>query len=118
MAWHAKRWSQWLSRLTTRQVDIALATLVTAAGLLIFAYAGIGENRGAGFLFLQNVEQRLLDMRFDLRGQRPHDDRIVIVGIDERTLQRIGSFPLPRRSYATLLEKLNAGGAKRTRFDA
>src|SRR5579862_3589379 len=113
-----KRLSQWLGRVSTRQVDIALAVLVTAAGLLIFAYAGIGENRGAGFLFLQNVEQRLLDMRFDLRGQRPHDDHIVIVGIDERTLQRIGSFPLPRRSYATLVEKLSAGGASVIAFDA
>jgi adenylate cyclase len=118
MTSHPKRWTQWLGRVSTRQVDIALAILVTAAGLLIFAYAGIGENRGAGFLFLQNVEQRLLDMRFDLRGQRPHDDRIVIVGIDERTLQHIGSFPLPRKSYATLVERLTAGGASVIAFDA
>jgi adenylate cyclase len=118
MTWHPQRWSQWLSRVSTRQVDIGLAVLVTTTGLILFAFAGIGGSRRAGFLFLQNVEQRLLDMRFDLRGQRPHDDRIVIVGIDERTLQRVGSFPLPRQKYALLVEKLSADGARVVAFDA
>jgi len=115
---HPQRWSQRLKRVSTRQIDIALAVLVTAAGLLLFAFAGIGGSRRAGFLFLQNVEQRLLDMRFGLRGQRPHDDRIVIVGIDERTLQRIGSFPLPRKTYGLLVQRLSAGGARVVAFDA
>ena len=118
MMWVPQRFSQWLGKISTRQVDIALAIVVTASGLLLFAFAGIGGNRGAGFLFLQSVEQRLLDMRFDLRGQRAHDDRIVLVGIDERTLQRVGSFPLPRQSYATVVEKLSAGGARVVAFDA
>jgi adenylate cyclase len=118
MTQHTQRWSQRLSRISSRQVDIALAILVTAAGLLLFAFAGIGGSRRAGFLFLQNVEQRLLDMRFALRGQRVHDDRIVIVGIDERTLQKIGSFPLPRKTYATLVQRLSAGGAQVIAFDA
>lgn len=118
MTWSPQLLRQWFGRISTRQVDIALATLVTVCGLLLFAFAGIGGNRGAGFVFLQNVEQRLLDMRFELRGQRAHDDRIVIVGIDERTLQRIGSFPLPRQSYATLVEKLSAAGARVIAFDA
>jgi adenylate cyclase len=118
MTWHPQRWSRWLGRVSTRQVDIGLAVVVTMTGLVLFAFAGIGGNRGAGFLFLQNVEQRLLDMRFDLRGQRPHDQRIVIVGIDERTLQRGGSFPLPREKYALLVEKLSAGGARVVAFDA
>jgi adenylate cyclase len=115
---HIQRWTQRLSRISSRQIDIALAILVTAAGLLLFAFAGIGGSRRAGFLFLQNVEQRLLDMRFGIRGQRPHDERIVIVGIDERTLQKIGSFPLPRKTYATLVQRLSAGGARVIAFDA
>jgi len=118
MIQHPQLWSQRLRRVSTRQIDIALAVLVTAAGLLLFAFAGIGGSRRAGFLFLQNVEQRLLDMRFGLRGQRPHDDRIVIVGIDERTLQRIGSFPLPRKTYGLLVQRLSASGARVVAFDA
>src|SRR6266849_2176739 len=112
------RWSRWLGRFSARQVDLALALLVTLAGLILFAFAGIGGSTRAGFLFLQNVEQRSLDMRFAARGQRPHDDRIVIVGIDEKTLQNVGSFPLPRTSYAYLVNRLSAGGAVVIAFDA
>jgi adenylate cyclase len=113
----AKReWSARLGRVSARQIDLALAVLVTFAGLVLFAYSGIGGNRRAGFLFLQNIELRALDLRFALRGTRPHDDRIVIVGIDERTLQQLGSFPLPRRSYARLVQRL--AGARVVAFDA
>src|SRR6266446_10428182 len=112
------RWSRWLGRFSARQVDLALALLVTVTGLALFAFAGIGGSTRAGFLFLQNGEQRSLDMRFAARGQRPHDERIVIVGIDEKTLQNVGAFPLPRTSYALLVNRLTAGGAGVIAFDA
>jgi len=112
------RWTQWLGRISTRQIDVALALLVTAAGLFLFAFAGIGANRGAGFLFLQNVEQSLLDTRFELRGARQPDNRIVIVGIDEKTLMHEGSFPLPRSAYAQLVKRLSEEGARVVAFDA
>jgi adenylate cyclase len=121
MTLREQRWSRWsaaLSRFSARQVDLALALLVTLAGLVLFAFTGIGGNTRAGFLFLQNVEQRSLDMRFAARGQRPHDERIVIVGIDEKTLQNIGAFPLPRTFYASLVNRLTAGGAGVIAFDA
>ena len=51
-------------------------------------------------------------------GARKPDDRIVIVGIDEKTLQHEGSFPLPRRSYAELVKRLNEEGARVVAFDA
>jgi adenylate cyclase len=115
----AKRgWSSRLGRVTARQVDLALALLVTLAGLALFAFSGIGGSRRAGFLFLQNIELRTLDLRFALRGTRPHDDRVAIVGIDERTLQKLGSFPLPRSSYARLVQSLAAAGARVVAFDA
>src|SRR6266851_5594276 len=113
-----RRWSARLGRVSARPVDLVLAVLVTFAGLLLFAFSGIGGNRRAGFLFLQNVELRTLDLRFALRGTRPHDDRIVIVGIDERTLQKLGSFPLPRKSYARLVQSLANAGARVIAFDA
>ena len=120
MTLREQKWSRWsaaLGRFSARQVDLALALLVTVTGLMLFAFAGIGGNTRAGFLFLQNVEQRSLDMRFAARGQRPHDERIVIVGIDEKTLQNVGAFPLPRTSYALLVNRLTAGGAGVIAFD-
>ena len=118
MKWHEQHWFRWLGRFSAQQVDLALALLVTLAGLALFAFAGIGGNTRAGFLFLQNIEQRSLDTRFALRGRRPQDPRIVIVGIDEKTLQKVGAFPLPRNSYALLVNRLSGGGAGVIAFDA
>jgi hypothetical protein len=91
--------------------------VVTAIGLGLFAYSGIGGNQRAGFLFLQDIEQRTLDLRFALRGKRAADPRIVIVGIDDKTLQTIGSYPLPRSNYALLVRELKKSGASVVGFD-
>jgi adenylate cyclase len=111
------RWWAWLGRASLLRVDLGLAVLVTLAGLTFFAFSGFNPDSRAGFAFLQNIEQRSLDMRFGMRGVRPHDDRIVIVGIDERTLQKIGSFPFPRDNYALLVNRLTADGARVIAFD-
>ncbi len=105
-------------RLPVRLLDFALALLITASAVLLFAYSGIGGNTRAGFAFLQNIELRSLDFRFAFRGERDHDDRIVIVDIDDATLQKLGSFPIPREAYAHLVERLHTSGARVVAFDA
>ena len=116
-----QRWPRWRERLrgfALDHVDLGLGVLVTLLGLLLFRFSGIGAiDSRAGFAFLQSVEQSSLDLRFEMRGARPHDERIVIVGIDEQTLQKIDSFPLPRKNYAALINKLSAGGARVIAFD-
>ena len=111
-------WLEWLGRFALRYLDLEVAAVVTLVGLALFAISGLGSSPHAGFVFLKSIEESSLDLRFEMRGTRPHDDRIVIVGIDEKTLQKIGSFPLPRKSYATLVNQLNAGGARVIAFDA
>jgi adenylate cyclase len=121
MSLPAQRWPRWRERLrgfALDHVDLGLGVLVTLLGLILFRFSGIGAiDSRAGFAFLQSIEQSSLDLRFEMRGTRPHDDRIVIVGIDEQTLQKIDSFPLPRKNYATLINKLSAGGARVIAFD-
>jgi adenylate cyclase len=106
-----------LARVPTRKIDLALAVFVTALGLIIYAYVEIGQNSAAGFGFIENIELRSLDARFRLRGPRPHDDRIVIVDIDEKTLQRVGAWPVPRSAYARAIDQLSSGGARVIAFD-
>lgn len=106
-----------LVRFALRHADAAIAFLITSTGLVIFAFAGIGANQRAGFVFLQNIEQRTLDLRFAIRGARAPDPRIVIVAVDEKTLQNIGTFPLPRTAYADLVDKLKQDGARVIGFD-
>lgn len=112
------RWRDWSKGFALDHIDLVLALLITLVALVLFRISGIGEHDSrAGFAFLQNVEQSTLDLRFEIRGKRAHDNRIVIVGIDEKTLQKIGSFPLPRKSYAALVNQLSASGARVIAFD-
>src|ERR1700758_2490119 len=87
-----------LSRVPRKWVEYSLIAVVTLAGLGIYAFTGIGSNSRAFFSFLNNVEQRTLDSRFRMRGSRPVDDRIAIIGIDEKTLQKVGAWPIPRNA--------------------
>jgi adenylate cyclase len=116
-----QRWPRFRERLrgfALDHVDLGLGVLVTLLGLILFRFSGIGSiDSRAGFAFLQSIEQSSLDLRFEMRGTRPHDDRIVIVGIDEQTLQKINSFPFPRKNYAELINKLNMSGARVIAFD-
>lgn len=55
---------------------------------------------------LQTWELAALDQFFRLRPLEPVDERIVIVGIGESDLQRIGQWPIPDRDMAQLLRTL------------
>jgi adenylate cyclase len=114
----ASRRIDWLGRFALRHLDLEMAALVTLAGLALFLFSGLESSAQSGFVFLQSIEESSLDLRFEMRGARLHDNHIVIVGIDEKTLQQIGSFPLPRKAYAKLVNELNAGGARVIAFDA
>ncbi len=101
-----------------RRADFLIALLATLVGLALFSFVHLGSNTAAGFRFIENIELRSLDARFNLRGTRPHDENIVIVGLDEKTLQRVGAFPIPRNAYAQMVDQLAKGGAKVIAFDA
>lgn len=86
-----------------------------------------------GFGPLQRQEWYLLDARFRLRGPRPPDPDIVVLGIDQRSLTadrftpqelekypelaRLKTFPYPRIVYADLIEKLVQAGARTVAID-
>jgi adenylate cyclase len=99
-----------------RRIDFAIAILVTLVSLgVFFRITSDADTPLIGFL--KNVEQRSLDARFELRGARSHDERIVIVGMDEKTLHDIGAWPIPRDAYAKLVDRLKGDGAKVVAFD-
>ncbi len=62
------------------------------------------------------MDQTLYDNAIELIQRPPRED-IVIIGIDEESLQQIGRFPWSRAVYATLIEKLTAERAKVIGFD-
>ncbi len=107
-----------LQRVVRERWDIIIPVLVTAAGLALYALTAVRPESSGPLAFLSNLELRTLDARFQLRGARQPDPRVVIVGIDENTLRRVGAFPIPRSAYATLVDRLHAAGAKVIAFDA
>jgi len=52
---------------------------------------------------LQLIEWVTLDSFLRLRPSEPIDERVVIVGIDEEDIRRIGDYPIPDREIAKLL---------------
>ena len=43
-----------LGRLPTRRIDIGLAVLVTALGLVMYSYVNLGQSGRAGFSFIRS----------------------------------------------------------------
>src|SRR5215475_2481020 len=100
-----------------KRIDFGLAILVTVIALVVYAYIETSGRNAAGLRFIENIEARSLDARFNFRGERPHDENIVIVSLEETTLQKVGAFPIPRNAYAKLIDQLNKDGAKLIVFD-
>lgn len=55
---------------------------------------------------LQGLEWRALDQGLRLRPAESVDDRILIVGINEADIRRVGTYPIPDRDLAALIRKL------------
>jgi CHASE2 domain-containing sensor protein len=86
-----------------RGVLAAAVGAVVAVVVLVFYAAGV----------LGGLERQSVDQRFSWRGHQSPGADIVIVGIDQKTLQSLGVRPpLPRADYAKVLDQLRAAGAR------
>ena len=95
-------------RLTRRDI-IAAAVAALVAGFVLILYA-------AGLL--NNFERQSVDERFSWRGTRSPGNEIVVVGIDQTTLQTLGIRPpLPRADYAQVLDRLHAASPRMIGID-
>ena len=88
--------------------DLVIALGVSAVVLILF-FLRIGP--------LENIEDKIFDAHFHLRGTRPTNDAITIVAIDEKSLAALGRWPWSRRVQAQLLESIAKAGAKAVGFD-
>ncbi|MDO9410424.1 adenylate/guanylate cyclase domain-containing protein [Patulibacter sp.] len=70
---------------------------------------------------LTDLERSTVDARFELRGtdrDRIGPVPIAVVGIDDRTLRRVGErFPFSRRFHARVLDRLREAGARAVAYD-
>ncbi len=81
------------------------------AALLLVAYFWPGQR------VVERMELYLIDWRFGVRGPEQPDPRLVIVAVDEPSINARGRWPWPRNEMAQLIRKLQAIGAERVIFD-
>ena len=67
--------------------------------------------------FLSLLELKTLDLRFLSRGKISTAGEVVLVTIDEKSLDELGRWPWPRVRIADLLDALVKGNAKVVGFD-
>ena len=83
--------------------EAALGAFITL--LCLIAYFG-------DWPLFRSVESWTYDVRASLRANPKPSDQIVIVGVDEESLTRIGRWPWPRSVIGELLDILRESGAK------
>jgi len=99
----------WLVGRLSRRLPWLLAWL--AAPLFSLLLVWITYISGS----LPSLSENILNQFFHWRGERPTNQQIVIIGIDDASLAQLGMWPLPRRTHAKLLAKL--AQAKAVGFD-
>lgn len=74
---------------------------LTIAGLIFVAFLQyIG--------FFEGINNYFYDLFFRIRGKIEPPRQVLIAAIDEKTLEKLGRWPIKRRCYAQLLEKLGS----------
>jgi CHASE2 domain-containing sensor protein len=79
--------------------------ILTACGILAFVL--FIDDLG----LLGGLNRQTYDFFHRLRGPREPSQNIIVAAVDERTLQHLGRWPIDRKHYATLLDRLKSAEA-------
>ena len=103
-------------RIRSNRFGMIVVLAVSLLSLICFGAIHYSRSVRSAFVFLDNVEARSLDARFQLRGAIPPDPNIVIAAIDQKTVDQLG-WPFSRSHYARMLQTLHRDGARVVAFD-
>ena len=102
-------WRGWLSaRLTGRRALVEWGLVATLSALLVGWMALTPAADGADHLIYDAL------MRAEAE---PTDEDIVIIAIDDRSLEALGQWPWPRDLHARLIDRLTQAGAGPVAYD-
>lgn len=97
---------------------ISLSLTLVGVGLYVYTY--LAEGRSPLAQFAESIELKTFDTRFRIRSKytrpQPSPD-IVIVAIDQKTLDDLGAWPFSRVQYTRALDHLKRDGAAVVGFD-
>ncbi|MEP2761950.1 MAG: EAL domain-containing protein [Hyphomicrobiales bacterium] len=94
------------AELLTRMQNALLIAILMIAALGILRFSGVTDA----------LDRLLWEERFSA-SYRPVSGSIVVLDIDARSLEKLGVWPIPRRIFAELTDKLAAAGAQDIVFD-
>jgi adenylate cyclase len=83
---------------------------LVVAGLTTWAYM----VRPAG---LEVLELKAFDLRLAARGGKAPSGQVVVVAVDEASLERVGRWPWDRGIIARLVERIDAAGPRAVGYD-
>jgi adenylate cyclase len=101
---------RFLKRISAFRIGLAL-------GLLFAVLHGWELIRREEVPFVTRLESLLKDIKFRQRGRVPHEAKVVVAAIDEKSIARYGLFPWDRHILAQLVDKLTDAGASAIAFD-
>jgi adenylate cyclase len=85
--------------------------------MLGFLWAHYTGRLGSAGSVLVTLENKLLDMRFVLRGVQKPNGKIGILAMDERSIQKFGRWPFTRSVYENAFINLKKAGVSWIGFD-
>ncbi|OQY11447.1 MAG: hypothetical protein B6I30_06710, partial [Desulfobacteraceae bacterium 4572_187] len=62
--------------------------------------------------FLDTLELKSYDLMMNFRGDPGVSNEVVIVDIDDDSIEKLGRWPWPRSLLAKIINKINAGGPR------
>lgn len=64
------------------------------------------------------AHQKSMDLRMVSRGERPGEESVALLVVDEPALESLGRWPWPRAKIADMIERMRSYGAEVIAFDA
>ena len=96
---------------------ISTLIFVCSAALYVRIYVRPPSDPDAFQQFLENLELKTLDIRFQLRGKRQPGPAVVILAVDQRSQDLLGRWPFPRSDFAQAVDFLRQAQARVIAFD-
>lgn len=100
----------------TRPFRVRRAPVSSTSNVRILGWSLLAALLIGVLEFAQPVDDYFRMVRNIVRS-KPPSGQIVVVGIDDRSIEQVGAWPWPRRRYAALIDKLSADGVDRIFFD-
>jgi adenylate cyclase len=85
-----------------------IISFILLTGFLVVSFVSLYFLQPA---FLNKINNMMIDTAITFHGKTPHDERITIVDIDEKSLKELGQWPWSRNKIALILDNLTRAGA-------